>query len=171
MDVYGSDDPEGGFEDRVRGFGFADFEPGSVFFGLGIGDDDGEHQKGLGEEGVEGRNGRREEEEDGDAAEDALNDDKRKGSVGEAANPVAGIADGQPDGGDDTEETDKRVKVKWHKDLLDGINVLTVPGMVDGKSVDLKLVPWSVRANRSDDSRWVIYLPVDKTDGRSKQRN
>ena len=27
--------------------------------------------------------------------------------------------------------------------------------------VDLKLVPWSVRVNRSDDSRWIIFLPLN----------
>ncbi len=58
------------------------------------------------------------------------------------------------------EEVRKRVKVTWHPDLLDGIHLLTVPGLVEGKAVDLKLVPWSVRANRSDDSRWLVFLPL-----------
>ena len=53
-----------------------------------------------------------------------------------------------------------QVKVDWHPDLLDGIHVLTVPGLVEGNAIDLKLVPWSVRANRSDNSRWVIFLPL-----------
>lgn len=53
----------------------------------------------------------------------------------------------------------QRVRVTWHPDLLDGIHVLHVPGLVEGKAVDLKLVPWSVRANRSEHSRWVIFLP------------
>ena len=58
------------------------------------------------------------------------------------------------------EEVTNRVGVKWHPDLLDGIHMLNVPGLVEGKAVDLKLVPWSVRANRSDNSRWVIWLPL-----------
>lgn len=58
------------------------------------------------------------------------------------------------------EEITQRVEVKWHPQLLDGIHMLHVPGLVDGKTVDLKLVPWSVRANRSDHSRWVIWLPL-----------
>lgn len=55
------------------------------------------------------------------------------------------------------------VKVSWHPNLLDGIHVLTVPGEVDGKPVDLRLVPWSVRANRSENSRWTIFLPLAGT--------
>jgi DUF1680 family protein len=57
------------------------------------------------------------------------------------------------------EDVVQRVKAEWHPDLLDGIHVLHVPGVVDGKAVELKLVPWSVRANRSEDSRWIIFLP------------
>jgi len=49
--------------------------------------------------------------------------------------------------------------------------MLHVPGLVDGKAVDLKLVPWSVRANRSANSRWLIFLPLangkDAADGRT----
>ena len=58
------------------------------------------------------------------------------------------------------EEFRAHVKVDWHPDLLDGIHVLTVPGVVEDKAIDLKLVPWSVRANRSDHSRWVIFIPL-----------
>jgi DUF1680 family protein len=58
------------------------------------------------------------------------------------------------------EEVTQRVDVKWHPELLDGIHILHVPGLVEGKAVDLKLVPWSVRANRSDNSRWLIFLPI-----------
>ena len=62
-----------------------------------------------------------------------------------------------------TGEVTQRVRVRWHPDLLDGIHVLHVPGLVEGKAVDLKLVPWSVRANRSEHSRWVIFLPLVNT--------
>ncbi|MHC4962361.1 MAG: glycoside hydrolase family 127 protein [Planctomycetota bacterium] len=62
----------------------------------------------------------------------------------------------------DLKDIEKQVKVQWHEHLLDGIHVLTVPGRVEAKLVKLKLVPWSVRANRSQDSRWVIFLPLDK---------
>jgi uncharacterized protein len=58
------------------------------------------------------------------------------------------------------EEVEKHVEVEWHQDLLEGIHVIRVPGRVDGKTVDLKLIPWSVRANRSEESRWVIFLPL-----------
>ena len=58
------------------------------------------------------------------------------------------------------EEARETVEVTWHPDLLDGIHMLHVPGLVDGKNVDLKLVPWSVRANRSENSRWLIFLPL-----------
>ena len=58
------------------------------------------------------------------------------------------------------ESVEQQVKTEWHPDLLDGIHVLSLPGQVEGKSVELKLVPWSVRANRSTDSRWVVFLPL-----------
>jgi DUF1680 family protein len=58
------------------------------------------------------------------------------------------------------EDVVAKVKVEFHPELLDGINMLHVPGIVDDKPVELKLVPWSVRANRSQDSRWVIFLPL-----------
>jgi len=58
------------------------------------------------------------------------------------------------------EEVKGRVDVTWHPDLLGGIHMLGLPGLVDGEEVELKLVPWSVRANRCDTSRWVIFLPL-----------
>ncbi|MBT3272003.1 MAG: hypothetical protein HN368_02520 [Spirochaetales bacterium] len=60
----------------------------------------------------------------------------------------------------DLKEVEKQVSVQWHGDLLDGIHILTVPGKVGGRTVDLKLVPWSVRAGRGQDSRWIIFLPL-----------
>jgi len=67
------------------------------------------------------------------------------------------------------EEVTQRVGVTWHPDLLDGIHILHVPGLVEGKAVDLKLVPWSVRANRSENSRWLIFLPLANTSSGSAQ--
>jgi DUF1680 family protein len=61
-------------------------------------------------------------------------------------------------------EVAQRVCIRWHPDLLDGIHMLHVPGLVDDRAVDLGLVPWSVRANRSENSRWVIFLPLVNTD-------
>jgi hypothetical protein len=58
------------------------------------------------------------------------------------------------------EEVEERVKAEWHPDLLDGIHVLRLPGQVEGRPVELKLVPWSVRANRSENSRWIVFLPL-----------
>ncbi len=59
----------------------------------------------------------------------------------------------------------KQVRLEWHPELLDGIHVLRLPGLAGGKRVELTLVPWSVRANRSRDSRWVIFLPQAETPG------
>jgi len=59
-------------------------------------------------------------------------------------------------------DVEKQVDVEWHEDLLDGIHTLSVPGKVGGRKVKLKLVPWSVRASRSKNSRWVIFLPLAK---------
>ncbi len=58
------------------------------------------------------------------------------------------------------QEAETRVTATWRPDLLEGIHTLTVPGLVDGKGVDLTLVPWFVRASRSDNARWLIYLPL-----------
>lgn len=55
----------------------------------------------------------------------------------------------------------KRVTEKWYPDLLEGIHKLSVPGIVDNKEVDLILVPWFVRANRSESARWMIHLPLE----------
>ena len=56
------------------------------------------------------------------------------------------------------EEAKTRVTATWCPDLLEGIHTLTVPGLVDDKEVDLVLVPWFVRASRSDHARWLVYL-------------
>lgn len=65
-------------------------------------------------------------------------------------------------------EVESRVKTTWHPETLDGIHMLHVPGRVDGEDVQLRLVPWSVRANRSEDSRWVIFLPLANPAGHTK---
>lgn len=68
------------------------------------------------------------------------------------------------------EEVTQRVGLRWHPDLLDGIHMLHVPGLVEGEAIDLKLVPWSVRANRSENSRWLIFLPLANTDQLMKEK-
>lgn len=57
------------------------------------------------------------------------------------------------------EEVSNCVTELWCPDLLEGIHKLSVRGLVDDKEVDLVLVPWFVRASRSDSARWVIHLP------------
>ena len=57
------------------------------------------------------------------------------------------------------EEVPDLVTEKWYPDLLEGIHKLRVPGLVEEEEVDLVLVPWFVRASRSDTARWVIHLP------------
>ena len=57
------------------------------------------------------------------------------------------------------EEVIERVAEKWYPNLLEGIHKLIVPGLVDEEEVDLTLVPWFVRASRSDSARWIVYLP------------
>jgi len=59
------------------------------------------------------------------------------------------------------EEVPGRVSENWYPDLLEGIHKLRVPGLVDEEDVDLILVPWYVRASRSDTARWVIHLPQE----------
>ncbi len=59
------------------------------------------------------------------------------------------------------EEVSDRVTELWYPDLLEGIHKLRVPGLVDDEEVDLILVPWFVRASRSDTARWVIHLPQE----------
>ena len=56
------------------------------------------------------------------------------------------------------EEVTERVSEKWYPDLLEGIHKLRVPGLVKEEEVDLILVPWYVRASRSNTARWVIHL-------------
>jgi hypothetical protein len=58
------------------------------------------------------------------------------------------------------EDLASRTRAEWHPDLLGGIHTLHVPGVVAGQRVELTLVPWYARANRSEDSRWVVYLPL-----------
>ena len=57
------------------------------------------------------------------------------------------------------EEVTKRVSEKWYPELLEGIHKLKVPGLIEDEKVDLLLIPWFVRASRSDSARWIIYLP------------
>ena len=45
---------------------------------------------------------------------------------------------------------------EWHPELFGGIHTLSVPG----EQGDLTLIPWYCRANRSDDSRWIIHIPL-----------
>jgi DUF1680 family protein len=59
------------------------------------------------------------------------------------------------------EDVAERVTELWYPDLLEGIHKLTVPGLVDGQETDLILVPWFVRASRSDSARWMIHLPQE----------
>ncbi|MCP4311773.1 MAG: hypothetical protein GY790_10955 [Bacteroidetes bacterium] len=59
------------------------------------------------------------------------------------------------------EEVPERVSELWYPDLLEGIHKLRVPGRVNEEEVDLILVPWFVRASRSDTARWVIHLPQE----------
>ncbi|NND07245.1 MAG: hypothetical protein HKN87_12775 [Saprospiraceae bacterium] len=56
------------------------------------------------------------------------------------------------------EEVTERVVAHWYPDLLEGIHKLKVPGLVDEEEVDLILIPWFVRANRSDSAQWTIHL-------------
>ena len=57
------------------------------------------------------------------------------------------------------DQVDTLVQEQWRPDLLEGITQLHLPGLVDGQRVELTLIPWSVRANRNPDSRWIIFLP------------
>jgi DUF1680 family protein len=59
------------------------------------------------------------------------------------------------------EEVTERVTEHWNPDLLKGIHKLKVPGLVDEEEVELVLVPWFVRASRSDSARWIIHLPQE----------
>ncbi len=72
----------------------------------------------------------------------------------------------------------KVIHAEWREDLLEGVYVLHVPGetaaataasdpkaspplvqAVPIRSIELKLVPFYARANRSNDSRWVVFIP------------
>jgi hypothetical protein len=76
------------------------------------------------------------------------------------------------------EEASQRVKVEWREELLGGMNVLRTPGLTaaatsdveagepisppllgSGRPAELTMVPFYARANRSDDSRWVVFIP------------
>jgi hypothetical protein len=82
-------------------------------------------------------------------------------------------------------EAREKVRAEWRKDLLDGVCVLRVPGKAvaapvasgprvspprvasgEARDTELTLVPFYARANRSDDSRWVVFLPNDAMSGR-----
>lgn len=53
----------------------------------------------------------------------------------------------------------ERVTEERCPDELGGITQLHLPGRIDTQAVDLTLIPWSVRANRDPDGRWIIFLP------------
>ena len=57
------------------------------------------------------------------------------------------------------EQVAEQVHAEWREELLAGIHVVHVPGLADGSPVDLPLIPWYARANRGDDSRWVVLIP------------
>ncbi len=59
------------------------------------------------------------------------------------------------------EQVAEIVTVTWSEEL-EGFNELTLPGIVDGERTELTLIPWALRANRSDDSRWIIFIPHAK---------
>jgi len=59
------------------------------------------------------------------------------------------------------EEVPGCVNENWYPHLLEGIHKLRVPGLLDDEEVDLNLVPWYVRASRSDSARWIIHLPME----------
>jgi len=75
------------------------------------------------------------------------------------------------------DEVVKLVQVEWNEDLLDGVNVLRMPGIVApdrptnsnwpyfeassvGAPTELMLIPFYARANRSDDKRWMTFIPL-----------
>lgn len=60
-----------------------------------------------------------------------------------------------------SENIDQKVKTNWNPELLGGIHSLTIPGWQKKPTnpVKLTLIPWYARANRSDNSRWIIHLP------------
>lgn len=56
-------------------------------------------------------------------------------------------------------EVAAKAESEWQGDMFNGIHMLHIPGIVDDTPADLPMVPWYVRANRSNDSRWVVMLP------------
>ena len=74
----------------------------------------------------------------------------------------------------DIREMVSQVHVQWHPDLLGGVHLLRVPGVIaprdeqnnpyfearPGEATKLALIPFYARANRSDDNRWVTFLPL-----------
>lgn len=75
------------------------------------------------------------------------------------------------------EELKDHVRVEWRGDLLSGVNVLYLPGIIApepeqnrvsaftttssiGRLTKLMLIPFYARANRSEDNRWVTFVPL-----------
>ena len=60
-----------------------------------------------------------------------------------------------------TEEVADQAHVDWRPDIAGGVHSIELPGWrrQPGDHAQLTLVPWYARANRAEDSRWVIYLP------------
>jgi len=73
------------------------------------------------------------------------------------------------------EKISDRARVEWQEDLLNGINMITLDGLLapseqqiqkaelhryQPKAVLLKLIPFYARANLSPNSRWVTYIPL-----------
>jgi len=54
------------------------------------------------------------------------------------------------------------IQEEWQGDLLGGIYTLQVPGNIGTPSrpAQLKMIPFYTRANRSQDSRWIVFLPL-----------
>jgi DUF1680 family protein len=71
---------------------------------------------------------------------------------------------------------EKAITVEWRTNLLDGVNILKIPGIrapapaagdnpyfvlpTVGKSTELILIPFYARANRGQDNRWVTFIPL-----------
>ena len=60
-----------------------------------------------------------------------------------------------------TEEVTEEARTEWRSDIAGGLHTVALPGWrrQPDDHTPLTLVPWYARANRSDNSRWVIYLP------------
>ena len=65
-----------------------------------------------------------------------------------------------------------QARVEWRAEVGGGLHTLTVPGW-RGKPTQaekLTLIPWYARANRSADSRWVLFLPhADRAPAESEE--